>query len=288
MRHALSIDIEEFFQIHALSSVIKPESWETFPSSVEQNTDKILKLLDVRGIHATFFCLGWVARRHPGFIRKIHSLGHEIACHGYSHQVIYSQDSHAFRDDVEKAKKILEDTTGDMVIGYRAPTYSITNSTLWALDILEDLGFKYDSSIFPIYHDNYGIPDAPRFPYKFSTHDMAEFPISTLRIGRYNLPIAGGGYFRLFPYQLTKIGLNALERRNQPFIFYIHPWEFNPDNPLISGISLLSRFRTYVGISRSLKRFSALLHDFTFTTVSQVLADHGLLEQKDHTQPQEG
>ena len=277
MRHALSIDLEEFFQIHALSDVIAPESWGTFSPLVEQNTNKILAVLQSRGVVATFFCLGWVARRHPDLIRHIHSLGHEIACHGYSHQVIYNQDRQSFREDVEKAKKILEDIIGEQVIGYRAPTYSITKKTLWALEILEELGFRYDSSIFPIFHDNYGIPDAPRLPHKIPGRSLAEFPISTLKIGGCNLPISGGGYFRLLPYPITKMALSSLEKRNEPFIFYIHPWEFNPDIPRMPGMSFLSRFRTYIGITRTAARFSHLVTDFAFTTVRQVLQDRELL-----------
>jgi len=277
MRHALSIDLEEFFQIHALSDVIAPESWETFSPSIEQNTNKVLAELESRGVVATFFCLGWVAGRHPALIREIHSRGHEIACHGYSHQVIYNQDRQSFRKDVEKAKTVLEDTIGEQVIGYRAPTYSITKKTLWALDVLEELGFQYDSSIFPIYHDNYGIPDAPRLPHKLEGRSLAEFPISTLKVGVCNLPISGGGYFRLLPYALTKMALSVLEKRNEPFVFYIHPWELNPHIPRIPGMSAKSRFRTYIGISHAHKRFSRLIRDFTFTTMRQVLRDRGLL-----------
>ncbi len=277
MRHALSIDLEEFFQIHALSDVIKEESWHTFPSSVEGNTEKILELLELHGITATFFCLGWIAQRHPALIRRIHDKGHEIGCHGFSHQVIYHQDRQSFYEDVSKAKKVLEEIIGSPVIGYRAPTYSITKKTIWAIDILQELGFRYDSSIFPIYHDNYGIPDAPRLPHLIEGTGMVEFPISTLTVGKFNMPISGGGYFRLFPYLITKAALKAMEERNEPFVFYIHPWEFNPETPRIEGMSLFSRFRTYVGISRTHKRFSTLIKDFSFTTVARVLEDLGLL-----------
>ncbi len=277
MLHALSIDLEEFFQIHALSDVIKPESWGAYPASVEQNTLKLLDLLESSSVRATFFCLGWVAQHHGDLIRRIHANGHEIACHGYSHQVIYNQDPQTFRDDVGRAKKVLEDITGEEVIGYRAPTYSITRETFWALDILQELGFRYDSSIFPIYHDNYGIPDAPRLPHRLPGTALAEFPISTLRIGKCNLPVSGGGYFRLFPYWLTRCALGVLERRKEPFIFYIHPWEINPDTPRIAGMTALSRFRTYIGISHAYARFSRLISDFTFTTVRQVLEDRDLL-----------
>jgi len=277
MNNALSIDLEEYFQIHALSGLIDPETWTEFPPSVEENTMRILDLLEERQIKTTFFCLGWIARHHKDVIRRIHRMGHEIASHGYAHQVIYSQDRDNFRQDVSSAKNILEDIIGEAVIGYRAPTYSITHETLWALDILEDLGFIYDSSIFPIYHDNYGIPDAPRFPYRIPGSSLVEFPISTLKLGAINIPIAGGGYFRLLPYVLTRLGLKALSSHNRPFVFYIHPWELNPDTPRVEGMDLRSRFRTYIGIRRSFDRFSRLLDDFPFAPVKVVLSELGLL-----------
>ena len=181
MTNALSIDLEEYFQIHALAGLIQPDRWPDFPSSIEDNTVRILDLLENFRIRTTFFCLGWIAEHHKGLIRRIHSQGHEIACHGFAHQVIYQQDKVVFRKDVSRAKDLLEDVTGEPVIGYRAPTYSITEKTLWALTILEELGFRYDSSIFPIYHDNYGMPNAPRFPYLLPDSTLVEFPISTLQ-----------------------------------------------------------------------------------------------------------
>lgn len=277
MKNALSVDLEEYFQIHALSELIDPQSWTEYPSSVETNTVRILELFEQFHIKTTFFCLGWIAQRHPEIIRRIHKQGHEIACHGYAHQVIYQQDHAKFRDDVSKAKGILEDLTGERVIGYRAPTYSITETTLWALRILEDLGFLYDSSIFPIYHDTYGIPDAPRFPHRIPDSSLVEFPISTLKLGPVNIPIAGGGYFRLLPYTLIKMGLKALMSSNKPFVFYIHPWELNPDTPRVHGMDMRSRFRTYVGINSSFRRFSKLIRDFPFAPVRDVLYEMGLL-----------
>jgi len=277
MNHALTIDVEEFFQIHALSRVVAPYQWDHYPSTVEENTDRILHLLEDSGIKATFFCLGWVAERHKALIRRMHAAGHEVACHGYAHQVIYQQDPQAFKEDVTKAKAILEEITGETIIGYRAPTYSLMKKTLWALDILEDLGFQYDSSIFPIRHDNYGIPDSPRFPYRLENHALVEFPLSTVRIGWINLPIAGGGYFRLFPYLITKCALTLLTRESLPCIFYIHPWEFNPSLPRVASLSVLSRFRTYVGLKRTEERFSRLIAEFAFTTVRDVLKTLGLL-----------
>jgi len=203
MRNALTIDVEEIFQVHALSDVVKIENWDGFASSVESNTSIILEILSENDTKATFFCLGWIAREHGPLIRRICDDGHEIACHGYNHQVIYNQTPDAFRKDVAESKKIIEDITGKPVLGYRAPTYSITEKTLWALDIIDELGFAYDSSIFPVHHDNYGIPSAPRFPYRIEGGNLAEFPISTMKLGNINFPIAGGGYFSLFPYMLT-------------------------------------------------------------------------------------
>ncbi|HQP30471.1 MAG TPA: DUF3473 domain-containing protein [Deltaproteobacteria bacterium] len=277
MRHALTIDVEEFFQVHALSRVVSMDTWDAYPSSVEESAELILNLLEARGVKATFFCLGWIAERHPGLIRRIHRAGHEIASHGYAHTVIYDQEPAVFRADTSKAKSILEDITGEAVLGYRAPTYSITRRTLWALDILEELEYRYDSSIFPIRHDNYGIPSAPRFPHRLSPRRLVEFPISTVRFGSVNLPIAGGGYFRLLPYPVTRQGLRRIAGQGHPFIFYVHPWEFNPGIPRVASLSALSRFRTYVGLSRTQARFQRLLADFPFTTASNVLADLGLL-----------
>jgi len=278
MKNALTIDLEEYFQIHVLSTLIEPHTWETLPSSVAENTGKILAMLEQKGISATFFCLGWIAEHHKDLIRKIHKNGHEIACHGHSHQIIYRQSRQDFRNDVTRAKGILEDIIGEKVLGYRAPTYSITEKTLWALDILEDLGFQYDSSIFPIYHDNYGIPGAPRFPHLIRGSSLVEFPITTIKLGPLNLPISGGGYFRLLPYPLIRLGLRSLRSSNMPFIFYLHPWEINPETPVVPGMDLLSRFRTYTGIKRAYHKFSQLIEDFTFAPVRVVLKEMGLFE----------
>ncbi len=277
MRNALSIDLEEFFQIQALSGVISTQDWNSIPSGVEEGTGIILDLLQERAIKATFFCLGWVASRHKELIRKISSHGHEIACHGLMHRPITELSPMIFREYTAQARDILEDITGVKVLGYRAPTYSITSNTLWALNVLEDLGFKYDSSIFPIYHDNYGIPGAPRFPYRIETMRLVEFPISTARVLGHNLPVSGGGYFRILPYIITCNGLRSINKEGKPFIFYVHPWEFMPGTPRISGLSALSRFRTYTGLSKTLERFRRLIDDFDFTTARDVLAGEELL-----------
>ena len=279
MKNALTIDLEEYFQIHVLAQLIKPATWGSIPSSVSENTGRILDLLNRKGISATFFCLGWIAEHHKDLIRQIHESGHEIACHGYAHRAIYRQSRQEFREDVTRAKGILEDIIGDKILGYRAPTYSITGKTLWALDILEELGFRYDSSIFPIYHDNYGIPDAPRFPHRIQGSSLVEFPLTTFRLGTLNLPISGGGYFRLIPYSLIRLGLRSMKSSGMPFIFYLHPWEINPETPIVSGMGLFSRFRTYTGIQSAYRRFSQLLDDFAFAPARVVLKEMGMFEQ---------
>ncbi|MFH0788938.1 MAG: XrtA system polysaccharide deacetylase, partial [Pseudomonadota bacterium] len=243
---------------------------------------------------ATFFCLGWIAERYPHLIKEIQSQGHEIACHGYAHQLIYRQSREEFREDIHKAKGILEDIIGREVIGYRAPSYSITNKSLWAFEVMAEEGFKYDSSIFPIRHDFYGIPDAPRFPFLVLLNDkgkpefkplestfnverrtlnnILEFPLSTFPIGKFTLPLSGGGYFRLLPYTLVKSGLKRLnEVERKPFIFYLHPWEIDPAQPRIGGAGLKSRFRHYINLSKTETRFKNLLSEFHFLPVKEVL-----------------
>ncbi len=225
----LTIDVEDYFQVAAFEDIIQPSSWNSLEFRVESNTDRILDILAQRQVKATFFVVGWVADKCPALVKKIASSGHEVGCHSYWHRKIYDLTPEQFRADTLQAKDVLENILGRKINGYRAPSYSITKKSLWALDILEELGFTYDSSIFPIYHDNYGIPDAPRFEYKLSNHDMIEYPISTSLILDRKIPVAGGGYFRLFPYWFTKIALNRINNReHQPFIFYLHPWEVDP------------------------------------------------------------
>jgi len=287
--NALTIDVEEYFQVEAFASVIDPQNWKDYPSRVELNTKKILDILDKYQTKATFFCLGWVAERQPDLIKEIAARGHEIASHGYDHQPVYRKTPKTFRADVKKTKQILEDLTGKPVFGYRAPTYSITKKTLWALEILAEEGYKYDSSIFPIKHDLYGIPDAPRFPFNVNTFThwniktlkrlnvnpcqrFIEFPITTLHIFNINIPIAGGGYFRLFPYSFIKHALRHINlKENQPFIFYLHPWEFDPNQPRMNHAPWRSRFRHYVNLDKTEIKFRKLLSDFKFSTVLEVL-----------------
>lgn len=295
----LTIDVEDYFQVHALSKVVKPENWDSYECRVEKNTYYILDLLDSyrstqnskfkiqNPLRATFFILGWIAERYPKLVKEIHRRGHEIASHGYGHQVIYHQTQREFQHDIKLAKKILEDLTGDEVIGYRAPTYSITKETLWALNVLAEEGYKYDSSVFPIKHDYYGMPSAPRFPFvwnlsqgknpkieKLSEYNantclnnktmIVEFPMSTVAIFNHRFPCSGGGYFRIFPYYLTHLFLNRINREGKPFIFYLHPWELDPRMPVIKNLSILSKFRTYVNLSRTKSRFKKLLTEFKF------------------------
>lgn len=261
----LTIDVEDYYQVSAFESVVQPEEWSGQESRVEGNTDKILQLLATQGIKATFFIVGWVAERYPQLVRDIVAGGHEIGCHSYLHRRVYTLSKEEFREDTRKAKAILEEVTNQPVFGYRAPTYSITQQSLWALDILQELGFRYDSSIFPIRHDMYGIPDAPRFPYKLPNHDMMEYPISTALFFGRKVPVSGGGYFRLFPYWFIKAALKRINKsEGHPFIFYLHPWEVDPGQPRYQHASALSRFRHYNNLHQTERRFERLLKDFTF------------------------
>jgi len=386
----LTVDLEDYFQVHAFSNVIRYEDWDNYESRIEKNTHRLLEILNdcvgpnnsmnstnlsrlpcneyVRGemrslfhwdssnsmnpsnsinsnnptsdlkpqgldltpcsmpsalcrpVQATFFILGWLAERYPHLIRTIREEGHEIACHGYAHKLIYTQTKEEFREDIRKAKAILEDLTGGEVIGYRAPSYSITQKSKWALEILMEEGFKYDSSIFPIHHDFYGFPQSPRFPFLISMNgnnnfefsllnfdlqepqfsvnstnsmnpsnpsnpsnssnspcsmphasSIVEFPISTVRILGVNLPMGGGGYFRLFPYPIIKKGLTRINRiEEMPFIFYLHPWELDDEQPRINGIGLRSRFRHYNNLRNTESKFKKLLSDFNFSSIKEI------------------
>ncbi len=276
----LTIDVEDYFHVSAFEKISPPETWAGRECRVESNTDLILRILDEYGIKATFFILGWVAERYPQLTKKIARQGHEIACHGYLHQRLSLQDREIYRNDIRKAKEILEDQTGSAVLGYRAPSYSITRETSWAFDELIEAEFKYDSSIFPMKHDFYGIPDWPRFSgYAVKTEQgwkssdtvlpdqlsIYELPITTLKLGCKNLPIAGGGYFRLLPYAATRWGLKRINQQDQqPFVFYLHPWEFDPQQPRMAGASVKSRFRHYLNLGKTEGRFRRLLDDFRF------------------------
>lgn len=269
--NAFSVDVEDYFHVEALASAIDRRDWDGLEYRVEDNTRRILDLLAEEGVRATFFVLGWVARRSPGLVRDIHAAGHEIACHGLSHQRVYTQSPEVFSAETREAKRCLEDTIGDPVIGYRAATYSVTRDSIWALDILEELGFRYDSSIFPIRHDFYGIPDAPRFPYRPGPGALVEVPITTVELLGLRLPAGGGGYFRLLPYRLFRAALRRVnQREGKPGVFYCHPWEIDPGQPRIRGLSLRSRLRHYTNLGSMDQRLRRLLRDFRWGRMDEV------------------
>ncbi len=271
--NAMTIDVEDYFHASALAEAAPIPRWEQLESRVEPNTDRLLDMFARVGITGTFFVLGWVAERSPSIVRKIRAAGHEVASHGYWHQLIYDLPPDRFRDDVRRSKALLEDLAGTAVRGYRAPSYSITTRSLWALDVLIEEGYEYDASIFPIRHDRYGIPNAPRHPHRL-TRDagwVIEAPPSTVRLAGTNLPIAGGGYFRLLPYGWTRWGIahvNRMERR--PVLFYLHPWEVDPDQPRMA-VGRVSRFRHYRNLHLTATRLERLLRDCAFGPRGEVL-----------------
>lgn len=277
--NALTVDVEDYFHVAALSSAISRESWSVREYRVERNTEQLLGLLADREVQGTFFVLGWVAERSPGLLKRIADAGHEIACHGYSHRLVYRQSPEEFREETRRAKSLLEDAIGQPVLGYRAASFSITRASLWALDILIDLGFQYDSSIFPIRHDRYGIPGASPHPGPVGAptgRTIAELPMSAATFLGFKVPVSGGGYFRIFPYWLTRAGLRQINRARQPFVFYLHPWEIDPGQPRVR-VDALSRFRHYTNLERCEHRLRILLEDFSFAPAVQVLSNAGAL-----------
>jgi len=272
--NALTIDVEDYYQVEAFSHLVRFEDWNSYESRVMINTTRILEILADHKVKATFFVLGWIAAQFPQVVKLINAEGHEIASHGYAHKVIYKQTREEFEQDLSRSIRIIEDISGTKVLGYRAPTYSIIKQTLWAIDILLKHGIKYDSSIFPIRHDRYGIPEADRFPHQIdrgNSGTLIEFPPSTLSFFGHNVPIAGGGYLRLYPYFFLRWGFHKINQAGQPVMSYLHPWELDPDQPRISPINLLTRFRHYVNLSATEKKLKALLRDFRFAPVKEVL-----------------
>lgn len=272
MKHSLSFDIEEHFQVAAFDYPARRRHWDVLQSRVERNTESILALLDSAQVKATMFILGWVAERHQDMVKSIAKAGHEIACHGYSHELISVQSPAKFREDISRAKKILEDCTGQAVLGYRAPTFSITKETKWALPILVEEGFLYDSSIVPAVHDSYGIRDANPSVHSLDTNAgvLWEIPPSTYQVGWIRIPVGGGGYFRLFPYPMFRWFLRKVEKEGTPLVMYFHPWELDPEQPKMRG-SLLSNFRHYVNLQKTQERMVSLLQDFHFTPICNLL-----------------
>ncbi len=276
IQNAFTVDVEDYFQVQAFAGTIDRKQWDQYPSRVVANTHAVLRLLDDAQTRGTFFILGWVAERFPQLVRDIRKSGHEIGSHSYWHRLIYEMTPDEFRDDVRRSTEVLSSITGERVTSFRAPCFSVTRSTLWALDILAEEGFLYDSSIFPIVHDKYGIPNAERFPHHIecSNGTLWEFPPSVVRIGKYNLPVAGGGYFRLYPARFSLACLGRVNRiARQPFMFYIHPWELDPDQPRLPG-SWASRFRHYQNLGSTARKLRWLLKEFRFGTQSSALAEH--------------
>ncbi len=271
--NAMSVDVEDYFHVSVFDGVVPRDRWDQMQSRVAANTDRLLRIFADTGVRATFFVLGWVAERIPQLVGRIAAQGHEVASHGYGHRLVYDLTRERFRDDVRRAKALLEDAGGMPVGGYRAPSYSITPRSLWALDILIEEGYRYDASIFPIHHDRYGIPVSARHPYVIQRPcgSIIEAPASTIQLGPLNLPIAGGGYFRILPYAWTRWGIARLNRvEGRPAIFYLHPWEIDPDQPRLET-SRLGRFRHYRNLNETEARLRALLEAFRFSTVSSTL-----------------
>jgi polysaccharide deacetylase family protein (PEP-CTERM system associated) len=270
IRNAFTIDVEDYFQVSAFAQHIKRSEWNSWDCRVERNVDLILSMLDKHNTKATFFTLGWIAERYPLLISKIANQGHEVASHGYGHERASDLSKDAFLQDISVAKRILEDVIGSEVSGYRAPSFSIGKSNLWAFDCIRDAGYRYSSSVYPIQHDHYGMPDSPRFSYLVRPN-LLEIPVTTLRLFGRNLPSSGGGYFRLFPYALSRwMPCRANKNDNQSGIFYFHPWEVDPLQPRIPSIGLKTKFRHYVNIGRMEARLNQLLGDFNWGRMDQV------------------
>ena len=272
--NAMTVDVKDYFHVSVFDGTVRRADWESMESRVVANTERLLDLFDEHAVRGTFFVLGWVAERHPSLVRAITGRGHELASHGYAHRLVYEQAPAVFREDVRRSKSLIEDLSGRRVNGYRAPSFSVTERSLWALDVLLEEGYTYDASIFPIRHDRYGIPDAPRWPHTMAraAGTLFEVPGSTVRVGGTNLPVAGGGYFRILPYAWTRWGIGRVNRVDgQPAVFYLHPWEIDPDQPRLPA-GLLGQFRHYRNLHRTEARLRLLLRDFSFGPLESILA----------------
>jgi polysaccharide deacetylase family protein (PEP-CTERM system associated) len=272
IRNAMTCDVEDYFQVSAFAPYIARDSWPARECRVEANVERILALFEQNGVKATFFTLGWIAERYPALVRRIVAGGHELASHGYGHLRASDQDRAEFDSDIRSSKALLEDIGGCAVTGYRAPSFSIGQANLWALDALVDAGYRYSSSIYPIAHDHYGMPDAPRFAFYPNGPDgLLEVPITTLRLGQRNLPAGGGGYFRLLPYALSRWMIERVNRTDaQSALFYFHPWEIDPGQPRPEGLGAKARFRHYINIGRMERRLDALTRDFAWDRMDRL------------------
>lgn len=274
MKNAFTIDVEDYFQVSAFSPYIDRSKWESMECRVERNIDVILKMLSDKNVKATFFTLGWIAERYPQVVKLIVDNGHELASHGYAHERVSNQNPEEFLKDIALAKKILENLAGVKVIGYRAPSFSINEKNDWAFDVLKEAGYLYSSSVYPIRHDHYGMPNSPRFCYSVR-EGLLEIPVTTLRLFNKNFPSAGGGYFRLFPYEISKWMLRKINAEDvQSAIFYFHPWEIDTNQPRINGVDRKSKFRHYVNIPKMERRLRSLLGDFQWGRMDEIFLEN--------------
>src|SRR2546423_5912432 len=273
MRHILSVDVEDYFQVEAFSDIIPRDSWERWETRVVKNTLKILEIFEGFGVRATFFFVGWIAEKFPELVREVHRRGHELGCHSYWHRPVFTLSPSTFRSDLRQNRDVLEQISGERVLGYRAPSWSITKQSLWALEILAEEGFAYDSSIYPIRHDIYGIPGAARFPYRHQqAGQLPEFPPTTIRFAGLNLPAAGGGYLRICPVWYTEWAFRQAARCKERVVVYLHPWEIDPEQPRIPGAKLRSRFRHYTNLRGMEERISRLLRKYAFQSFADLLS----------------
>lgn len=275
IRNAMTVDVEDYFQVSAFAPHIPRKSWTTISCRVEGNIDRILALLDEKQAKATFFTLGWIAERYPAMVKRIISNGHELASHGWAHQLVSDQEPQEFLDDIVRSKNLLEDISGQKILGYRAPSFSIGSNNLWALDLLEEAGYRYSSSIYPIHHDHYGMPNAPRFAfYPKKNGGLLELPVTTVRLFKRNIPAGGGGYFRLWPYAFSRWLIQRLHRlEHRSAIFYFHPWEIDYEQPRQQGINAKTRFRHYLNLHRMEGRIRALTRDFSWDRMDRIFLE---------------
>jgi polysaccharide deacetylase family protein (PEP-CTERM system associated) len=268
--NALTVDVEDYFQVSALAPYIARDRWDSTPCRVEANVERILEMFARCEARATFFTLGWIAHRYPALVRRIADAGHEVASHGFAHRRATEQRRDEFLDDIRSARQLLEDIVGAPVTGYRAPSFSVGPANAWAFDCIAEAGYRYSSSIYPIRHDHYGVPDGSRFPYQ-SVAGLMELPVATVRLFGRNWPAGGGGYFRLLPYALSRWSLSRIHARDaRPAVFYFHPWEVDPDQPRVPGVDARTRFRHYVNLRRMAPRLERLLSDFRWSSIERV------------------
>jgi polysaccharide deacetylase family protein (PEP-CTERM system associated) len=286
MRHLMTVDVEDYFQVEAFAEIVPRDSWDFWPCRVVESTRAVLDLFDRHETKATFFFLGWIAKKFPALVREVQGRGHELACHSFWHRRIYSLTPEEFRRDTQQAKDVIEQASGAQVIGYRAPSWTITNKSMWALDLLAEMGFLYDSSIYPIRHDIYGVPGAHRLPHTLSCGNgksLREFPPTTVRIAGVTLPAAGGGYLRVLPFRYNEFAFRQMITKHQrPVVVYFHPWEFDPDQPRIRA-KLRSTFRHYTNLGKMQGRVGKLLEQYSFGTFRSVLEQNGALKNSSTT-----